>query len=211
MVQIDRDPAAELGACLSGELPQVGQRRERGDAAANRQRILRAARELLAEQGADGLTMQAVAEAAGVGKGTVFRRFGDRDGLTGALLDDYMREFQDAFLHGAPPLGPGAPATERLETFIVELIQRQADHLDLALAAEVPPGRALAPTYGPLILHVEVLVHEIDPSLDARIISGLILSAIAPPVLHRMRAVLEVDTAELQAAARALLRGLTTT
>jgi AcrR family transcriptional regulator len=179
--------------------------------AANCQRILCAARELLAEQGAEGLTMQAVAEAAGVGKGTVFRRFGDRDGLTGALLDDHMREFQDAFLHGAPPLGPGAPATERLEAFIVELIQRQADHLDLALAAEVPPGQALAPTYGALILHIEVLVHEIDPSLDARIISGLILSAIAPPVLHRMRAVLEVDTAELQAAARALLRGLTTT
>jgi hypothetical protein len=108
----------------------------------------------------------------------VFRRFGDR-GLTGALLDDYMREFQDAFLQGALPLGPGAPATDRLEAFIVELIQRQADHLDLALAAEVPPGQALAPTYGALILHIEVLV-------------------------------LEVDTAELQAAARAFLRGMTT-
>jgi Bacterial regulatory proteins, tetR family len=47
------------------ELPQVRQRRERGDAAANRQRILCAARELLAEQGAEGLTMQAVAEAGG--------------------------------------------------------------------------------------------------------------------------------------------------
>jgi AcrR family transcriptional regulator len=180
MVQIDPiDPAVEPGSCLPGELPQVGQRRERGDAAANRQRILCAARALLAEQGAHGLTMQAVAEAAGVGKGTVFRRFGDRDGLTGALLDDYMREFQDAFLRGAPPLGPGAPATERLEACIAELIQRQADHLDLALAAEVPPGQALAPVYGALILHIEVLVNEIDPTLDARIISGL--SAPLPP------------------------------
>jgi len=49
------------------------------------------------------MTMDAVASAAGVGKGTVFRRFGDRAGLTVALLDDYMLEFQDAFLSGPPP------------------------------------------------------------------------------------------------------------
>jgi AcrR family transcriptional regulator len=206
MVQIEL--RTDIDPCLS-ELPQAGVRRERGDAAANRKRILCAARALLAKDGAEGLTMQAVAQAAGVGKGTVFRRFGDRDGLTGALLDEYMRDFQDAFLRGPPPLGPGAPPTERLEAFIVELIQRQADHLAFALAAEVPPGQALAPVYGPLILHIQVLVHEIDPSLDVRIVSGLILSAIAPPVLHRMRDVLEVDTADLQASAVALLRGLT--
>src|ERR1700726_2677170 len=67
-------------------------------------------------------SMQAVATAAGVGKGTVFHRFGDRDGLTQALLDDYMRDFQDAFLHGPPPLGPGAPPDERLAAFVVELV-----------------------------------------------------------------------------------------
>jgi AcrR family transcriptional regulator len=84
----------------------AGQRRERSDAAANRQRILCAARTLLAEHGPDALTMQAVATAAGVGKGTVFHRFGDRDGLTQALIDDYMRAFQDAFLRGPPPSAP---------------------------------------------------------------------------------------------------------
>jgi AcrR family transcriptional regulator len=87
-----------------------------------RERILCAARALLAEHGADALTMQAVATAAGVGKGTVFHRFGDRDGLTQELLDEYMHNFQDAFLHGPPPLGPGAPAAERLEAFVVELV-----------------------------------------------------------------------------------------
>jgi AcrR family transcriptional regulator len=193
------------------ELPMLGQRRERSDAAANRERILCAARKLLADEGAEALTMQAVATAAGVGKGTVFHRFGDRDGLTQALLDDYMRDFQDAFLHGPPPLGPGAPAAERLEAFVVALVRLQADHLALALAAEAPTRPELAPVYAPLAIHIAALVHEIDPALDEGIVAGMILSAIAPPLLHRMRVVLGVDTATLEASARALLQGLTRT
>jgi AcrR family transcriptional regulator len=209
MVRID-SAAGSLPA-PPRELPMVAQRRERSDAAANRERILCAARTLLAEQGSDALTMQAVATAAGVGKGTVFHRFGDRDGLTQALIDDYMRDFQDAFLHGPPPLGPGAPPAERLEAFVVELVQIQADHLELALAAEDPARQALAPVYAALAIHIAALVHEIDPTLNERIVAGFILSAIAPPVLHLMRSVLGVDTATLQANARALLQGLTRT
>src|SRR5579875_3571310 len=90
-------------------LPLVDRTQERSDAAANRERILCAARRLLDEQGAAGLSMNTVAAAAGVGKGTIFRRFGDRDGLTEALLDVHTAELQDGFLSGPPPLGPGAP------------------------------------------------------------------------------------------------------
>ena len=51
---------------------------ERADAARNRQHLLATAREMLAEQGPDKLTMDALAERACLGKGTVFRRFGTR-------------------------------------------------------------------------------------------------------------------------------------
>ena len=54
--------------------------------------------------------MEAVAAAAGVGKGTVFRRFGDRTGLVRALISDTEIEMQERMIRGAPPLGPGAPA-----------------------------------------------------------------------------------------------------
>ena len=54
--------------------------------------------------------MQDVACAAGVGMGTMYRRFGDRAGLTFALLSERHRAFQEQLLRGAPPLGPGAPA-----------------------------------------------------------------------------------------------------
>src|SRR5882757_3342732 len=113
-----------------GGLPIVGARRERADAAANRVRILEAALRVLDERGAEGTSIDAIAEEAGVGKGTIFRRFGDRSGLFEALLDEHLREFQDAFMFGPPPLGPGAPPQERLAAFLDGLLDLQGDHLE---------------------------------------------------------------------------------
>jgi AcrR family transcriptional regulator len=87
---------------------------ERGDAARNRMLLLDAARRLIAERGADSVTMDDVANAAGVGKGTLFRRFGSRAGLMIVLLDEDEKAAQQAFLFGPPPLGPSAPPLERL-------------------------------------------------------------------------------------------------
>ena len=89
-------------------------RPERADAARNRQVLLATAREMLAELGADRITMDALAERAGVGKGTVFRRFGTRAGIFQALLDEAERGFQEQVLSGPPPLGPGAAPLDRL-------------------------------------------------------------------------------------------------
>jgi hypothetical protein len=55
-------------------------RRLRVDAARNHARLLNAAARLARERGLKHLTMEAVATAAGVGKGTVFRRFGTAQG-----------------------------------------------------------------------------------------------------------------------------------
>jgi AcrR family transcriptional regulator len=87
---------------------------ERGDAARNRALLLDAARRLVAEHGADAVTMDDVAAAAGVGKGTLFRRFGSRSGLMLVLLDEDEKAEQRAFMFGPPPLGPDAPPLERL-------------------------------------------------------------------------------------------------
>jgi polyketide synthase 12 len=93
----------------------LGPRRpERSDAARNRQVLLATAREMLVELGADKITMDALAERAGVGKGTVFRRFGTRAGIFQALLDDDEHDFQERVLSGPPPLGPGAAPLDRL-------------------------------------------------------------------------------------------------
>ena len=87
---------------------------ERGDAARNRALLLDAARRLIDEHGAEAVTTDDIAAAAGVGKGTLFRRFGSRAGLMIVLLDEDEKTQQQAFLFGPPPLGPGAPALDRL-------------------------------------------------------------------------------------------------
>lgn len=191
------------------QLPIIGQPPERSDAAANRQRILDAAHAVLAEHGAAGLSMNAVAASAGVGKGTIFRRFGDRLGLLHALLDEHTAALQDGFLSGPPPLGPGAPAPERLEAFVRALLELYDRHLELMLAAEVRPDRGAPTVYNTFVLHVATLVRELDPTLDAPLIAELLLSAIDPRTLHRLRHRNGADLAEIEQGAVALLRGLT--
>jgi polyketide synthase 12 len=96
-------------------LPLIGApRAERADALRNRRQLLATAREMLAEQGVDKLTMDALAERAGLGKGTVYRRFGTRAGIFQALIEDDEQLFQERLLSGPPPLGPGAPPLDRL-------------------------------------------------------------------------------------------------
>ncbi len=101
---------------------------ERGDAARNRALLLDAARRLIAERGADAVTMDDVAAAAGVGKGTLFRRFGSRAGLMIVLLDEDETAGQRAFMFGPPPLGPGAPPLQRLLAYGRERLRFSWDH-----------------------------------------------------------------------------------
>jgi AcrR family transcriptional regulator len=183
------------------ELPLVGTRRERGDAAANRERVLCAARRLLSQHGPAAVSMDAVAAAAGVGKGTVFRRFGDRAGLMHALVDEYMREFQDAFISGPPPLGPGALPSDRLQAFAVSLVELQREHLAIALAAELAPENAPTGAYGALHLHARSLISAIDPAINAEVAASMLLGAISPAVLHRLQA----SAAEIEATVVRLL------
>ncbi|MEV6591491.1 TetR/AcrR family transcriptional regulator [Streptomyces acidicola] len=115
--------------------------RLRADAARNRTRLLEVASRLAGECGAANLTMDGVATAAEVGKGTVFRRFGDRTGLLIALLDHHERELQGAFLAGPPPLGPDAPPAERLKAFGAAVVRHEHAHRDLYLAARADASR----------------------------------------------------------------------
>jgi AcrR family transcriptional regulator len=112
---------------------------ERGDAARNRILLLNAARRLIAERGADTVTMDDVAVAAGVGKGTLFRRFGSRAGLMIVLLDEDEKAEQHAFMFGPPPLGPGAPPLERLLAYGRERLTFTWEHRALLSDANTDP------------------------------------------------------------------------
>jgi AcrR family transcriptional regulator len=142
---------------LSVWAPQVVHQ-ERGDAARNRALLLDAARRLVAERGADAVTTDDIAAAAGVGKGTLFRRFGSRAGLMMVLLDEDERTSQEAFLFGPPPLGPDAPPTDRLMAFGRERIRFVHEHHQLLSAVNRDPqSRYNAPAMV-LRTHVRMLL-----------------------------------------------------
>jgi AcrR family transcriptional regulator len=123
------------------ELLRTPPPRERADAARNRGAVLEAAARLFAEHGVAAVSMDQVAAAAGVGKGTVFRRFGDKSGLASALLDARERALQEAILHGPPPLGPGADPPQRLAAFAGAYLEYLLEHLDLVRMSETAaPG-----------------------------------------------------------------------
>ena len=162
---------------------------ERGDAARNRTRLLDAAALLVAERGVDAVTMDAVAARAGVGKGTVFRRFGSRSGLVRALLDHSEREFQHGFLFGPPPLGPAADPLDRLVAFgraRIELVEVQGELLRAAESAT--DSRYSAPAHQVSLAHVDTLLRAAGIDGDTRLLaSSLVASLEATLVLHQWR------------------------
>ncbi|MFJ9717472.1 TetR/AcrR family transcriptional regulator [Streptomyces sp. NPDC101213] len=159
----------------------------RADAARNRARLLDAAARLVAAHGAAGVTMEAVAAAANVGKGTVFRRFGDRTGLLTALLDHSERKFQAAFLGGPPPLGPGAAPVERLRAFGVAYLRRAIDELDLLLAAEPGPDRRFTgPVHRLYHGHLTLLLRQAAPDADPDLLAHTLLGYLNPPLIHHL-------------------------
>ncbi|MFS4097083.1 TetR/AcrR family transcriptional regulator [Streptomyces sp. AF1A] len=159
----------------------------RADAARNRARLLEAAARLIAEHGVAGVTMEAVAAAAQVGKGTVFRRFGDRTGLLMALLDHSDKQLQADFLAGPPPLGPGAPPLERLRAFGVAVLYRSAERLDLLLAAQPEPTRRFShPAFQALRTHVVMLLRQIVPDADCDLLAQTLMASLDPALIHHL-------------------------
>ena len=181
------------------------EREERADAARNRARILAAAERLFAERGATNVSMEDVAAAAGVGKGTLYRRYPDRAALATALLDEHERQLQEHLLGGPPPLGPGAPPTERLAAFyeaMVDLIDR---HLELALAAETGAARFRTGAYGFWRAHMRVLLREAGVPDQRDVLAEALLAPLAAELYQQLRE-RDVPPAEIAAAFASLAR-----
>jgi AcrR family transcriptional regulator len=189
----------------NAELPLIDPEGERADAARNRERILATAARLFGERGADCVSMDEVADAAGVGKGTVFRRFGSRAALAQAVLSDQEGAFQEALIRGEPPLGPGAPARERLVAFGEGVLEQLDRHALLVAAAEVGGARWGSAPYAVYRLHVTLLVREADPSCDAELLAEMLLAALGADLFLYLREAREIPLERLKSSWRELI------
>ncbi|MEU2257761.1 TetR/AcrR family transcriptional regulator [Nocardia xishanensis] len=86
----------------------------RADAARNRRRILEAADELLAQYG-ERVTLDDVAEAAGVGVGTAYRHFGNKHNLITEILEHYLGQIGEIAASAARRRDPWCGLVQMLE------------------------------------------------------------------------------------------------
>lgn len=148
--------------------------------------ILSATLELVAEVGIAGLTMDAVAVRAGVGKATIYRRWSSKEAL---MLDAWM----------SCVTTPAIPDTGSVQADVVELFQRldqplndealQRVYPQMIAAAKVNPEVAeayhvfLAERRRPMriVLERAIARGELHPGTDVELVSDLLIA----PVVYR--------------------------
>ena len=146
----------------------------RRDAARNYHRILSAAREVLDESGADA-SMEEIAARAGVGVGTVYRRFASKDALIDELLHLAMEEILSA-AEQALARTDGCGLEELLRAFG----QSFADHaryasLFLQRSADAAATRQVQVAIGELTERA-VTAGTVNPGITAGDIMALVLA-----------------------------------
>lgn len=115
-------------------------RAERRDAAANRQLLLETAARLFASQGVASVHMADIAKEAGVGKGTLYRRFAHKGELCLHLLDKQLQIFQDGVLFQLRHMtAEGRPYMAQLDHFLDMLVPFVANNLPLMIEVANSP------------------------------------------------------------------------
>ena len=146
---------------------------------------MRAAEELLQRYEPAEVSIERVAAAAGVGKATVFHRFGSRAELMRALALERAGTLHEATLNGPPPLGPGAPPADRPMAFLDALIDLASRNTNLLTAQEhaalTSKSGATSREENPVYVfwhdHVATLITAAKPGLDADLLAHMLLGS----------------------------------
>jgi AcrR family transcriptional regulator len=190
-------------------------RSERRDAQRNLARVLRAAHELFAERGAE-VTMEEVARRAGVGVGTIYRRFPSKEHLFAAVSHAACAEAQSRLESAAQaerdPLG-------RLRALVFVQYHRceaQAALLEPQLVA-AGPG-ASAPEQQELYATLHGMLQQaiaegqragVVRAGDAAVLAALCLELLSPRAFQNLARTLDGDTeAVAEQVVRFVLGGL---
>jgi AcrR family transcriptional regulator len=199
--------------------PGLVPRTERSDAAANRVLILATAERLFAERGVTAVHMADVAEAAGVGKGTLYRRFANKAELCLSLLNTQLQEFQDTMLaRMRVQTAEGVSYREQLDQFLDSLVYFTEIHSPLL--CEVQRGE-MAPEEWNFsrphywlhmtisgLLRKAIQAGELPPHLDADYLADALLSPLRVEVFGFQRLLRGFSLERISAGLRSLAAGL---
>ena len=206
-----------------GTIDEVGStcRQERRDAAANRARILTTAEKLFAQHGVANVNMADIAQAAEVGKGTLYRRFTNKAELCLALMDTQMIEFQNGMLSRMQQLSAqSVPKMAQLDQFIDALIYFTDAHAPLLcevqraglLQEQEPDGLELPHFWQYMtvsgLLKAAVSNGELPDTLDIDYLADAILAPLKADIFYYQREVRGFSLERISAGLRLLLAGL---
>lgn len=197
---------------MTKELQVLGQAeapRERADALRNRARILDAARAMLKRMPPDALCMDALCAAAGVGKGTLYRRFVDKAALLRALLDEDERLLQEHVRTTFSTGARGEEARRQALALLERLHHFVVDHADIIGAAEAsakPSAILASPPYAWRRSVIVMLLERCDvPTATAGYLAEMFIASMAAEVT--LRALREQDAQVVHQSARAFFEG----
>ncbi len=130
-IRLSGEPSKRIGYCLSASCYAAGMTRTtsrslRKDAELNRQRLLAAAADLFAERGLH-VTLNDIAHHAGVGVGTAYRRFANKEQVIDALFEERLDEVA-ALAHEALA---DTDAWRGFTTFLERSLQMQMENRGL--------------------------------------------------------------------------------
>ena len=190
---------------------------ERSDAARNRRIILEAARALFEKRGVTSVTMEEISRAAGVGKGTLYRRFPNKGVLCEALLDEPTRAFQRETMEIVG--GAGVPSLVKLDRFLDRLVGFTEENLDLLYGGEEPLwganrlARFRSPAYDWRRWTVLGLLRgaaregELEEDLDLEYLATALLAPLEVELYYHQRRVAGLSRERISAGLRSLVPG----
>ncbi|MCL4264278.1 MAG: TetR/AcrR family transcriptional regulator [Anaerolineae bacterium] len=195
-------------------------RAERRDAAANRSKILQTAEHLFAAHGVGNVNMADIAQAAGVGKGTLYRRFANKGELCLALLDTQMADFQNGMLSRMQQMNiAGLPKLEQLEQFMDALVYFTDTHSPLLCEVQregllpLDNTRLQLPHFWQhmtvnALLRSAAAAGEISPALDTDYLADALLSPLKADFFQFQKTNRGFTLERISAGLRTLISGL---
>lgn len=196
-------------------------RQERRDAAANRARILQTAEKLFAEHGVANVNMADIAQAADVGKGTLYRRFTNKAELCLALMDSQMIDFQNGMLARMQQMSrQNMPKMAQLDHFLDALVYFTDAHAPLlcevqraGLLQDMEPDGLELPHFWQYmtvsgLLKAAVASGELASSLDIDYLADALLSPLKADLFYYQREARGFSLERISAGIRLLLAGL---